>query len=403
MRACPYFLGLFLLFSSAITLCAQDNFIAIPASSNTIVDGETGIEMDVSVSEFLIAKTELTQRGFAEIMGYNPSFNKGDEYPVESVSWWEAIRYCNLRSIKEGLEPCYDLSTGECDLARNGYRLPTEAEWDYADSIDVKFTLYRSNNAYITKSHEETIRSYGNLGSSNEGSIPQLKKELQERATKKVGSYPPNLFGVYDMIGNVWEWCTDYNYARRDLPVPLNNPRGPSWGVERVLKGGSFLSLARRVTKGLRSSIKPEYKSRFTGFRLARSSGSRKAVSPSYDEKWFGPYDMPPEGFRNNTGELSSLVTDSEGGRIRTETQWREKRKMLKEKWTDILGEMPLEPPEPNVKLVRTFKEERYTGKLMYLQVEPDYWEKIYLMIPDKPVTEPTPVVIAPYYDVDLP
>jgi formylglycine-generating enzyme required for sulfatase activity len=403
MRICPYFFSLFWLLFSAINLSAQDNFVTIPASSYTIVDGEVGVEVAVSVSEFLIAKTELTQREFAEIMGYNPSFHRGDEYPVESVSWWEAIRYCNLRSIKEGLEPCYNLSTGECNLGRKGYRLPTEAEWDYADSIVVKFTLRQFNNAYITKGHEETIRSYGNLGTSNEGIIPQLKKELQEKATKKVGSYPPNLFEVYDMIGNVWEWCTDYNDSRRDIFVPLHNPSGPSWGVERVLKGGSFLSLGRRVTRGLRSSLKPEYKSRFTGFRLARSSGSRKAVSPIYDEKWFGPYDMPPEGFRNNTGELSSLVTDSKGGRIRTDTRWQVKRKMLKEKWTDILGEMPLEPPEPSVKLVRTFKEENYTGKLMYLQVEPDYWEKIFLMIPDRPLTEPTPVVIAPYYDVDLP
>ncbi|MFC1563230.1 acyl-CoA thioester hydrolase/BAAT C-terminal domain-containing protein [candidate division KSB1 bacterium] len=76
---------------------------------------------------------------------------------------------------------------------------------------------------------------------------------------------------------------------------------------------------------------------------------------------------------------------------------------LIKEKWSKILGRTSMEPPEPNVKLIRTFKEEIYTGKLMYLQVEQDFWEKIYLMIPDKPITKPTPVVIVPYYDVDTP
>jgi formylglycine-generating enzyme required for sulfatase activity len=394
MRKGPCFFSFFWLLYSTITLAAQDNFVVIRPSTNTIVDREFGIEVDVSIREFLIAKTELTQREFAGIMGYNPSFHRGDEYPVETVSWWEAIRYCNLRSIKEGLEPCYDLSTGECDLTRKGYRLPTEAEWNLAGSIDIEYT-------------EENIQKYGNFGSSNEESIPQLQKELIEKGTKKVGSYPPNVYGIYDMIGNVWEWCTDYNNPQSDIPIPLDNPRGPSSGVERVLKGGSFLSLSlwrfSSMKKEFHSSIKPDYKSRFTGFRLARSTGSRNTMSPGADEKWFEPYNRTPESFRNNLGGLSPLVADSKGGKISTVSEWRVKRKMLQGKWTNLLGTMPVEPPEPSVKLVRTFKEERYTGKLMYLQVEPDFWEKIYLMIPDRPVTEPTPVVIAPFYDVDLP
>ena len=125
---CSRFFSLFLIFFSMSILNAQNNFTTIPAASYRIVDGITGIEVDVQVSEFIISKTEVTQREFLEIMQYNPSYHQGPEYPVENISWWESIRYCNLRSIKEGLPPCYNLSTGEFDLSRNGYRLPTDAE-----------------------------------------------------------------------------------------------------------------------------------------------------------------------------------------------------------------------------------------------------------------------------------
>ena len=87
----------------------------------------------------LISPTEVTQREWTEVMGNNPSAYKGDERPVENVSWWEAIRYANLRSVREGLDPCYDLTTGECDLTKNGYRLPTDAEWAHAAALPEKF------------------------------------------------------------------------------------------------------------------------------------------------------------------------------------------------------------------------------------------------------------------------
>ena len=387
---CARLFSLILLFSSINTLKAQDGFTTIPAACYEIVDGVTGIKVDVQVNEFLISTTELTQREFFEIMQYNPSHHQGAEYPVENVSWWESIRYCNLRSIKQGLEPCYDLSTGECDLSRNGYRLPTDAEWSLAGGNDTGYSA-------------ETIQQYGNIGSANTENIPELKKDLAEKGTGKVASYPPNEFGLYDMLGNVWEWCNDFKNPERNIPVPLKNPQGPSWGAERVIRGGSFISLASGWGRGYRSSMKPDYNSRFTGFRICRTTGAKKNIQVGGAPEWFEPYNSIPEGFENNTGNLSSLITDSQGRMIKSVARWQEKRKLLKEKWMKLLGTITQPPPEPNVKPVQTFKEEIYTGKLMYLQVEPDFWEKIYLMIPDEPLTVPTPAVIVPYYDVDTP
>ena len=379
-----------LLFGFINLLDAQDNFVTIPAASFEIVDGLTGIQEKVEISEFFIAKTEVTQKEFLEVMSYNPSSHQGADYPVETVSWWECIRYCNLRSIREDLEPCYDLATGVCDFSKNGYRLPTDAEWSLADSTDTPY-------------NEENIHKFGNIGSANNENIAQLKKEIAEKGIMKTGSYPPNRFGLYDMLGNVWEWCNDFNYSLGNHPIPLQNPRGPRWGCERVIRGGSFFSLASSWGRQYRSSMNPERKSRFTGFRVCRSSEKKKISARSDDPKWFEIYNRVPEGYAGNKGDLSSLLKDSKGREIKSLSEWPEKRKGIKEKWEKLLGTIQGTPLAPNVKLIETFKEDIYTGRLMYLQVEPDYWEKIYLMIPDKPLSQPTPVVIVPYYDVDTP
>ena len=120
------YLRLFIIYFSLpchIILPNQDGLVTIPDTCFEIVDSKTGIKVTVSVSAFVIAKTEVTQKMFSDVMHYNPSLHKGEDKPVENVSWWQAIRYCNLRSTKEGLQPCYDLSTGKCDFTKAGYRL----------------------------------------------------------------------------------------------------------------------------------------------------------------------------------------------------------------------------------------------------------------------------------------
>ncbi|MFC1537711.1 SUMF1/EgtB/PvdO family nonheme iron enzyme [Gemmatimonadota bacterium] len=380
----------FMLAFTAGDLLSQDEFATIPAHSYTVVDGLTGIEGEVSVSGFSIAVTETTQQEFARLMGYNPSFHEGDNLPVENVSWWEAVRYCNLRSLEEGLDPCYDLSTGDCDYSVNGYRLPTSAEWHFADSCDVPHDV-------------NTIHGLANIGSGNALSIPLLKKELSEKGTKQVRSYPPNHFGLFDMLGNVWEWCDDFLDRAADTPSTLTNPRGPEWGPERVIYGGSFFSLSSTWGRGYSSCMRPEHRSRFTGFRICKSGPQPDVQAMPAGESWFEPYNRVPEGFENRTGSLPPLVTVPGSGKINTAEQWLDRSEQLKTKWSKILGEMPQMPGGVNVKHIKTYEHEGYTGKMMYLQTEPDSWEKIFLMIPRKPLKNPAPVVIVPYYDIDTP
>jgi pimeloyl-ACP methyl ester carboxylesterase len=386
-------LSLLLLLAWGDSLYSQEALRTMPATSYEILDGTTGIKVSVSVDEFLIAKTEVTQEEFSGVMNYNPAFHKGSAYPVENVSWWEAIQYCNRRSAREGLEPCYNLGTGECDFSRNGYRLPTDAEWGYAGGDPSRYDA-------------ETLDRYANLGSKNTQGLTDLANSLKERGTQKVGSYPPNSFGLYDMLGNVWEWCHDFYNPVSNAPEASNNPHGPSRGLARVIRGGSFVTTVTdwNKKKAYRSSMNPDYRSRFTGFRVCRSLTPRQAnEGQAEDPKWFEPYNQVPAGFENNIGGLSSLVVTSKGEKISTLTGWPEKRESLKAKWRKLLGEPALQAPEPNAKLVESFEESNYTGKLMYLQVEPDFWEKIYLMLPSRPLTQPLPTVIVPYYDVDTP
>ncbi|MHC4394392.1 MAG: SUMF1/EgtB/PvdO family nonheme iron enzyme [Planctomycetota bacterium] len=380
-----------LLLSNSSVLFGQSEFVIIPAASYEIVDGITAIKVTVSVSEFLIAKTEVTQEDFSEIMRFNPSYDKDDKKPVENVSWYQAIRYCNSKSIRDRLQPCYNLSTGRCDFSKNGYRLPTDTEWTLASGYDPALDA-------------ETLAKQANIGSGNTKSIPRLLKSLREKGTKKAGSYPANKFGLYDMRGNVWEWCYDYYSPLKNNPIPLKNPHGPSYGLQRVIRGGCFISSVSRWRKSERSSLNPDYKSRFTGFRICRTAADRESEEKKVDNAdWFEPYNDLPEGYKDNIGYLSSLVINPDGKTIKNAAQWAKQRERIRSKWSKLLGAPLVSPPESNVKLVKTYHEENYTGKLMYLQTEPDYWEKIFLMMPNKPLKKPTPVVIVPYYDVDVP
>ena len=231
--------------------------VEIPGTSYETVDALTGVKVTVTIGKFLLSSTELTQREFEEIMGYNPAFHQGKDLPVENVSWWEAIRYCNLRSLKEGLEAAYDLETGAVDLRRNGYRLPTDAEWTHAAG---KASAQASGG----------IREIANLGSANTRSVSALAQDLKSTSTKPAGSYPANEYSLYDMIGNVWEWCNDY-FNPANTPVASFNPAGPVRGLARIIRGGSFVSTTSQWARGYRSSMEPEYKSRFTGFRICRT------------------------------------------------------------------------------------------------------------------------------------
>ena len=210
------------LVSACLQLTARD-LVRIPGKAYDPVDERTGVKVHVRIDSFDISPTETTQAEFESIMGFNPSQYRGADLPVQNVSWWDAIRYCNLRSLREGLHPSYDLSSGRCDHHSNGYRLPTESEWVLAAALD-------------SNASAEGLKQAATLGTPDTKSIEELMQSVRAGPTP-VASHGPNRLGLYDMLGNVWEWCQDFYDAVTWYPQ-ADNPDGPDWGIARVIRGG---------------------------------------------------------------------------------------------------------------------------------------------------------------------
>jgi len=194
----------------------------------------------VKVASFYIDTHLVTQEQYEMLMKTNPSRWKNPKNPVEQIRWSDAVRYLNARSQAEGLEPCYDLKTWKCDFGANGYRLPTEAEWEYACRSGTKTKHFFGDDA----------RKLGVFGwyKENAGSRP-----------RPVGQKLPNPWGLYDIYGNVAEWCNDHyqlDYYKSSASV---NPRGPASGKTRVLRGGSWDSPASQCTNSYRDKNNPGY------------------------------------------------------------------------------------------------------------------------------------------------
>ncbi|MDR1277489.1 MAG: formylglycine-generating enzyme family protein [Treponema sp.] len=217
----------------------------------------------VTVKSFYMGKYEVTQKEWQEIMETTAARQrdmadksrplKGEgNCPIYYVNWYEAVEYCNRLSLKEGLTPAYQGSgdTVICDFDASGYRLPTEAEWEYAargGNNSVSYEYSGGNSA-------DSVAWYsGNSGSS----------------THPAGTKEPNSLGLYDMSGNVWEWCWDWygNYTGE----AQTNPAGTSPGTTRVLRGGSWSNDAVYVRSAFRFSYTPSSRGSGIGFRLARS------------------------------------------------------------------------------------------------------------------------------------
>jgi len=380
-----------LLFGSTTCMAAlgaEDSMVRIPRSKYEVLEKESGIKVRVEISPFLMASRETTQAEYLRVTGHNPSSYQDPQKPVETVGWWDALRYCNLRSLQEGLEPCYDLETGRCDFSRNGYRLPTEAEWAAACGP--------------LPSDEAGLRTMGRLGNDNTKSIDGLMVGV-EQGTARTGSFRPNALGLFDMVGNVWEWCFDAGNPVPD-PASLFDPVETGASAEKVLRGGSFVTMLDNWNKGFRSSLRPDSRSRYTGFRVCRSlPEERKSEVPPADDAFLNQFDQAPAGFKGQTGNLSSPLLRPNGGKAASWAEWMAMRPGLLKKWEEILGLPETAPPPPAVKTIRTFSGHGYQAEMMYLQVEPDYWEKVLLMTPDRPARRPAPAIIVPYYDVDAP
>lgn len=193
----------------------------------------------VSISAFYVDTCEVTQEAYGRLMGKNPSKFEAPDSPVERLSWHYAARYCNMRSLREGLEPCYDQETFECDFTADGYRLPTEAEWEYA-----------------CRAGTGSGWSFGD----DPGKLDQQAwhKSNAAKSTHPVKQKGPNPWGLYDMHGNVSEWCNDFYNDGYD-PQDDQDPHGPASGEERVLRGGSWAASQAGCRSSARASESPGF------------------------------------------------------------------------------------------------------------------------------------------------
>jgi formylglycine-generating enzyme len=211
----------------------------------------------VTLSPFFIGKTEITQEQYFAVTGSNPSHFSGyDNLPVECVSWYDAARFCNLLSEKAGLEKCYDETTWRCSVTANGFRLPTEAEFEYACRAGTK-TKYWSGDDYGDLCRAGWFQA--NSGSK----------------THPVGTKPANPFGLHDTHGNVWEWCNDWYMENYYRISPQMNPKGIDYGFSKTARGGRFYSSARHSRATIRGALPPETKSEGYGFRIARNRSEK--------------------------------------------------------------------------------------------------------------------------------
>lgn len=235
-------------------------------------DGESDEKAsnDVNVTSFYISKYEVSQSDYKEIMGNNPSKFIGENLPVENVSWWDAIKYCNKKSINEKLPVAYDESTGELLNADGkvtnditevvGYRLPTEAEWEYA----AKGAYKSSNFTYSGSNSLDDVSWYG--------------FELSDKTTHPVGTKQANEIGLYDMSGNVSEWVYDTYISDSYKKINESNNTNPIVSIPdpklyKVYRGGSwnFIPMYQKVVT--RSGYIPDYKAENIGFRVVKNLG----------------------------------------------------------------------------------------------------------------------------------
>ena len=266
------------------------DFVLIPAGtfqmgSEKGYDNTKPVHQVTITKSFYMGKYEVTQAEYEKYCSYGSSSpssvrGDGDNYPAYFVSWYDALVYCNKRSMAEGLTPCYSISGSTdpskwgtvptlsdstwnaviCNWNANGYRLPTEAEWEYAARAG------DNTVASLTYSGTSDVNKLGDYAwySSNSNS-----------KTHEVGTKLPNAFGLYDMSGNVWEWCWNWFTDSYDAETECgSDPTGSSLGSSRVYRGGSWYNGSDYCAVSYRSGSNPRNCLSRLGFRVVRASSN---------------------------------------------------------------------------------------------------------------------------------
>ena len=227
---------------------------------------------EVELRSFYIGKYEVNQAQWRQVMGSSPSYFKGDSLPAEKVNWYDAIEFCNRLSRSSGLTPCYTIIKTrsdpnnynerdkikwsiEWDFSADGYRLPTEAEWEYACRGGTQSENYKFS------------------GSNNMVEVAWSDMSFTDDwRTHPVGTKKANELGIYDMSGNVCEWCWDWyapDYYRKS---PSLNPCGPSIGIQRVARGGTWSANKKKYSRCANRIPAAQFKrNEWDGLRLCKS------------------------------------------------------------------------------------------------------------------------------------
>jgi formylglycine-generating enzyme required for sulfatase activity len=276
-----------------------EGFVAIPggtfAMGDALGDGpgigdETPLHI-VTISPFYMAQAEITKSQWDDVLtwalanGYefdNSGSAKAAGHPVNMVNWYDVVKWCNARSEKEGLRPCYTVDgavyrSGRselvvCDWSADGYRLPTEAEWEYAARGGLSGRRFPLGN---TLSH--AVANYFGSGwhaydaSPTRYYHPAYRDRIRPY-TSPAGAFVANGYGLYDVAGNVWEWCWDWYDADYYQQAPAVNPRGPGASESRIIRGGSWFYYANLCRVSHRPCSRPGTSYSYYGFRPVRAA-----------------------------------------------------------------------------------------------------------------------------------